>query len=531
MKIYTRYIIIAAITLLCDRSAVAQSGFYIPKAGKIFFNGDSATIFSNVNNMGNFGIGKNSFVNFAGHIWENDPQSLITDESFGGNGVLGTGGWVRFLSDSIRQQLNGGYNAATKTGPAFSNLQIQNSLGMELANSNTKIRKEITLSAGLVYLRDNILVLGDNNPGMISGYDSSRYFVTANSPGKSLLLIENIRSSDGEITFPVGSRENAYTPAAIHSHSDQGDDYYVNVFDSVKSNVTSGYNFNTESVNKTWEIGKTVRPGLDEVEIILQHLNDDEGSYFKLNRRNAYISQFNGSVWDTGFIKKTPDIGYLAYRQFMPNSGVNNRVFNNSVSSPSYFTKFAGYIDTTNKTKLWFNAYRLDWGLVRAYWVTKPENNVNYFVVQRRLSNEPDFKDIDTVSSLASNGISLIELEYNTIDNNSYTGISFYRVKTVDYYNSIFYSNIVAVGGKPAVSHNLLWPNPTPDRFFLGLNPAPEIKTIIIWNVIGQKMHEEKVNGRSIIEMGGLIAGSYLVGLLDDKGAIIETKKLIVAGK
>lgn len=539
LKIKQNTILILLVVIAFSTYAYGQQGFYIPKSGKIFFNGDSSTIFSDVNNKGSFGVGEKAFINFSGHTWENDPQSLITDESSGGSGVSGTGGWVRFLSDSFQQQLKGGYNAAIKSGPAFSKLQIENNLGVDLAESNVKVRKEITFSAGHVYLNDYIFTLGDGVPGKINGYDSSKYFVTANSPGKSLLLIENIRSSDGQITFPIGSREGSYTPAAIINHSDQGDDYYVNVFDSVRSNGTSGNNLSTEGVNKTWEIGKTNRPGLDEVEIVLQHLNDDEGSLFKLNRQRSYISQFNGSVWDTGIVQTSPEVGYLTSRSFMPNggrsfmpnSGVNNRIFNNSISSPSYFTKFAGNGDTTIKTNLWFNAYRLDWGLVRAYWVTKPEVNVKYFVVQRRFSNEPGFKDVDTVSSLAINGISLVELNYSIVDSNSYTGISFYRVKTVNYYNTISYSNIVAVGGTSVASRNLLWPNPTPDRFSIALNPASNVKTIIIWNLSGQQILVENVNGRSIIEMGGLMPGSYFVGLLDDKGVILETKKLIVVGK
>ncbi|MBK5271942.1 MAG: T9SS type A sorting domain-containing protein [Bacteroidia bacterium] len=303
--------------------------------------------------------------------------------------------------------------------------------------------------------------------------------------------------------------------------------------------MTTGSNLSSVSVNKTWEIGKTNRPGLDEVEIVLQHLNDDEGVLFKLNRQKSYISQYNSSVWDTGIIQKSPEVGYLTSRGFMPNSGrnlmlnsgVNSRVFNNSIVSPSYFTKFTGYGDTSNKTKLWFYGNRLDASLVRVFWVTSPEYYINYFVVQRRLSNETDFKDIDTLSSLAINGFSLDLHEYNIIDTNSYTGISFYRLKIFNYYTTISYSNIVAVPGKATDSPNVIWPNPTTDRFSVGLNHPWVVKTIIIWNLFGQKIHEENVNGRSIIEMGGLIPGSYFVGLIDDKGKIIETKKLIVVGK
>ncbi len=524
----TRYIIVAGF-FLCSRLAIAQPGFYVPTAGKIFFNGDTATIFFNVINYGSFGVGKKAFVNFTAPVWENAPLSLITDESNGGNGASGTGGWIRFLSDSIRQQLIGGYNAAIKSGPAFCYLQIQNPLGVELTESSAKVRKEILLSEGLVYLKDYILAVGDNDPGKISGYDSSRYFVTGNKRGAGFLIRENIRSADGRIDFPVGSRDDAYTPAAIKSNSLQGDDYYVNVFDSVKAERPIGNYLFEESVNKTWEIGKRFQPDAGNVEIFLQHLNADEGSFFTLNKRNAYVSRFNGTGWDLGSPQSYPAPGYLTSGTPLTNSGVNNRVFYNTVSSPSYFTKLTGYGDSLLQTMVWFNARRTGYSAVDVYWKTKPEINVQYFIVQRRLSNETDFTNMDTVSSQVNGGISLAELNYSLIDPNSYSGISFYRLKTVNTDTTFFYSNIIAVGGKPGGPLILLWPNPTPDKFYVSCDPALRVQAIVIWNAIGQKIKQENVNGRTIIEMNLTVSGSYLVGFVAADGTIIETKKLIVA--
>src|SRR5688572_27140455 len=82
---------------LFSHACLAQQGFYIPKASTIFFNGDSATIFSNVLNEGRLGVGKKAVLNFKGSVWENNQQATITDESNGGTGVEGTGGLIRFL--------------------------------------------------------------------------------------------------------------------------------------------------------------------------------------------------------------------------------------------------------------------------------------------------------------------------------------------------------------------------------------------------------------------------------------------------
>jgi hypothetical protein len=511
----------------------AQPGFYVPKTGKIFFSGDTATIFSNVINEGNFGIGRKAFINFSGTIWENDPLSSITDESLFFPSLRPVGGWVRFISPFKRQIVKGGYNTASKVGPAFFNVDFQNPLGVELSETNLKIRRTIRMTDGVVYLRSYILSIGNNSPGVILGYDSSRFFVTNNTPGNGYLLRENISSADGRVDFPIGSSANAYTPMAIRSNFIQGDDYYATVFDGVRQNAISGTDMNLKSVNKTWETGKRFHPDNDEDEIFLQHLNVDEGRVFNQNRQNAYVAQYTTAGWDIGSPQLLPDPGYITTGISLSNSGVNNRLFFNSISSPSFFTKLTGTGDANPQTKLWFTGWRVNKDLVHLNWRTQPEINIQYFIVQRKLSNEAVFTDRDTVLSLVTNGISYQLQVYDDNDSNSYTGISFYRLKLVKRGGTLFsYSPVIAIGNKPGPHINLLWPNPSPGRFFISLNPIIPIENVIITNVLGQKIWNEKVNGRTIIDIdSNLISGSYFVSLLTKEGAIIETKKLIIIKK
>ncbi|HTD93514.1 MAG TPA: T9SS type A sorting domain-containing protein [Chitinophagaceae bacterium] len=522
-----RYIIFSLLLALgWQQSAISQSGFYIPKAGKIFFNGDSSTIFSDVINRGSLGVGKNAFVNFSGGTWENDPLALITDESSAGNGTTGEGGWIRFLSNK-RQQIRGGYNAATRSGPSFSKIRIQNVAGVELYGGSAKVRKEISFNDGHFFLSDQVMVIGNGNPGIISGYDSSHFFVTANQPGSGLLLRENLRRGDGLVTFPVGSREDAYTPAAIRGHFNSGNDYYVSVFNGTREGAVTGNALVNESVNKTWQIGKTRGLLGDAADIILQHLISDEGSTFALNRNYAYNAAFKDNSWDSSDTRGTPVPGYLTTGSALSNSGVNSRLFLLGLESNTYFTKFAGK-PISGKTKLWFNAYRLDTGHVRVYWRTNPEMNVKTFIVQRRLANEADFKDVGAVPSKAVNGYSVVNLDYEMTDTNHYHGISFYRLMLVPYTGSTNYSDTVAVGPIPGKYSIMLWPNPTTDVFFLSIHKELNAKSIVIWNVLGQKLRQEEVNGRNIIRMHGLLPGTYFISIILSNGVIIETKKLVV---
>jgi len=311
----------------------------------------------------------------------------------------------------------------------------------------------------------------------------------------------------------------------------QGDDYYATVFDSARQNGITGVNINSKSVNKTWEIGKRYHPDNDDDEIYLQHLLSDEGNFFSQNRQNTYVAQYTNNGWDIGFPQQTPGAGYITTGTPLVGSGVNNRIFYNSISNSSYFTKLTGNGDAIIQTKLWFTGWRVNKELVHLSWKTQPEVGLKYFVVERMLTNEPAFSIRDTIASQVPNIISYSLHIYDNGDSNSYPGISFYRLRLVKTDNTFTYSQTIAIGNKPGPSLNLLWPNPSHGRFFVALNPIAPVKIIRLTNALGQKIIDEYVNGRTIIGMGEngkFASGTYFVTLLTAEGAVIETKKLVI---
>jgi hypothetical protein len=526
-----KHIIILLLLSCCCFTTQAQQGFYVPQKGKIYFAGDTATIFSNVINAGKLGVDKKAVVNFKGKKWTNDAGALITDEGNKGEDASGVGGVVRFNGpDSGRQQIDGGYNAVTHSGAAFGNLDIQNVYGVELTGSTTKVRNNLHFSTGSFYLQNNTLVIGDGSPGSITGYDSVRYIITGSS-GTGLLVRENIRSSDSWVIFPIGVTGNSYTPAAVRNLSNQGDDYHARVSDGVKKDLFTGQDLKEQGVNKTWQIGKRNYPNGGETDISLQHLVAEEGSVFSANRRYSYVSQYTSAGWDTAYPQVYPVPGVLTSGAPLANSALNSRTFTGKLSSASYFSKFTGNGDTIGAfTRVWLNGYRMDYNTVKVYWTTKPEVNTKYFVVERRLSNEPGFKNRDSMPSQAVNGYSNTYLNYTQNDANNYTGITYYRLRLVDYNGEYAYSNTVAVGGKPGGFQLLLWPNPTARHFYVGINGSASVKYVVIWNVLGQMIHREPVNDRNIISMSLWLPGNYLVGFISHSGQVLQTKKLVVTG-
>lgn len=505
--------------------AFGQSGVYVPKKGKIFFKEGTATIFSDVTNEGKVGIGKNAVVNFSGTTWTNAAGSALAVDTT----AIGTpqGGWLVFNGTS-KQYLEAGYNAAMSDGPIFHNIKLQNQSGLQLLGSSAKVARELRFVAGRLYLNNQVFVVGHYNPGIITGYDSARFFVTGSRAGGGLLVRENISSLQDWITFPVGTADGAYAPAALRSKTAAGDDYSVAVFDTVRRNLFNGGTLADEGVGKVWQVGKRFAPGQGEVELQLQHLLADEGRLFAANRARSYVSQYEGGRWDTSFLQMPPTPGTLTSGTVLVNSGLNVRPASGPFQSASYFTKFVAVSGPLLRTNLIFTGYRVSADLVKLNWQTNPEINVKKFVVERRFSNETTFRSIDTVASKAANGYSTYFLNYALDDPNSYGGVTFYRLKIFNYSDSSYYSNVIGVSGV-SFQKITLWPNPTPDKFTVILY-GHIAKYVVVHNAAGQLMWQEDVKGRSVIPMSGYAwaSGVYFVSVIGNDGRVLQTEKLLI---
>lgn len=404
---YKLYNILLVIFIIAGHVS-AQQGFYVPENGTIFLARGTITVFSDVTNNGKIGMGENTVINFKGTYWQNSLNSMITDRSHAGEGITGRSGLIRFIGDS-QQSLNGGYNAAIKAGASFYDLEINNPSGVRLYNGSAKLRNHLVLKKGMLYIEGALLTI-NGNAGSIIGANASKYIVTGNHPGSGFLIRENISRRNGFVTFPVGSKPNAYTPAIIRNLNIVGSDYYVGVFDSVRANAISGKVLVNESVNKTWEIGKLTNTNSGSTKIYLQHIEKDEGRIYKIFRRWSYVSQYDNGSWSE------------ARSDF-------------KISSSSFFTKF----------------------------------------IRRKF----------------------------------FPGIFLPRADS------------------PEIKL-LVWPTPNRGKFYASISGTSSIKNIIVFNDIGQKMIEEIVNGRSIIEMELWMPGTYFVSFVSFTGRIVDTKKTIV---
>ena len=83
-------------------------------------------------------------------------------------------------------------------------------------------------------------------------------------------------------------------------------------------------------------------------------------------------------------------------------------------------------------TGLEFYAKRISNTQVQLDWKTLQEINNKGFHIERKKENENSFADMGFVSSNANGGNSNFPLQYQKLDNNNFSGITYYRLKQED---------------------------------------------------------------------------------------------------
>lgn len=107
---------------------------------------------------------------------------------------------------------------------------------------------------------------------------------------------------------------------------------------------------------------------------------------------------------------------------------------------------------------------------------------------------------------------------------------------TVDNFGSLNFTLItcpenvsVATGGTKTSTHILISPNPTENNVRLRIEDL-ELKKLkyFVFDVNGKILDQGKIrNSEQIIELASFISGIYLIKIIDKKGNIISTTKVI----
>jgi hypothetical protein len=335
--------------------------------------------------------------------------------------------------------------------------------------SNVTMPNDLTLTSGNFVLGTNDLTVTNN----ITGGSTSSY-VKTNSTGSLN------RSVSSATNFPVGNGQ--YNPVKLTTTSSS--QLGARVIDAVYANGLSGSTINQDVVNETWDITGSLS-GSMTIEPFWS--SGDENAGF--DRTNCYVSHYTGSQWEAS--KKAAASG---------GSPLYSRV-NSGIMSLSPFA--IGSKSALPVTFTTFDA-RPHKNKVLITFATASEFNNEYFDIER--SN--DGRNFESVAIIKGAGNSLREQRYSLMDENPYLGISFYRIKQVDFDGKVSYSETRSV----RLDNNTLTITPRNTDGRIDINTNDLSYEVHIYNTSGQEVrHFSALSGTQSINIQSLLPGLYYV--------------------
>lgn len=446
-----------------------------------------------------------------------DQDSFDDDITVKGNWTNLGGTFTPSTTSTTEVTLSGTAEQNVTSGPsAFGNLIINNTsaTGVVLQDDmSIGSGRKITLTDGYVFLGNHMLTLvsGNVNPGT----PSTSSFIVTN--GKGSFAIE---AMTGSRIFPVGSSGAAaeYTPVTVDNTGGTSDRYDVKVCDNVYSdgNCSGGTLISSRTINKTWNISESVAGG-SSVDLTLQWNAAHELTSF--DRTGCFISHYTGGSW-----VQQQSVGGAT------GSGPYVRTVTNLTGSFSPFG--VGSAGSPLPIQLLhFDAQR-NGDSVLISWTTASEKNNDYFLIEKTT----DGITYTTIAKIKGAGDSDGKLHYSTIDNSPSAGVSYYRLKQVDFDGKYWLSGMEEVifdrGDHEFIFS--LYPNPTSDEAFIQFHNVEKGQQValIVYDLVGkiissQTVFIDKDNEHTIhVDFTGHPSGMYIVAAHSNN--INYQKKLIV---
>jgi hypothetical protein len=162
---------------------------------------------------------------------------------------------------------------------------------------------------------------------------------------------------------------------------------------------------------------------------------------------------------------------------------------------------------------------------VRLDWTTQTEKNNAYFEVER----SRDAVSFEPVKKITGAGNSLRTVHYSWLDEEPYSGVSYYRLKQTDFNGAYKYSEVRQVNYEP-VSKAVIFPSPASNRLTVRLDAAEDSPIeLILLNGNGAVIHRYKYLAPAKIsdmdlDVSDLAEGLYTIRVI---GPDLETAKKI----
>lgn len=155
-------------------------------------------------------------------------------------------------------------------------------------------------------------------------------------------------------------------------------------------------------------------------------------------------------------------------------------------------------------------------------WGVSNQTNNQFFEIEK----SKDAINWQKITTIDGAGTTSQYLEYQYLDKNAFKGISYYRLKQIDFNGEFSYSSIVSINIKKEIN---IYPNPAKDFINVAINSNVEPFFIKIIDNIGKEYEikeYQKQNDTIIIDIKHLPNGIYYFRWIDESEII--TKKVIV---
>ncbi|HXA01083.1 MAG TPA: T9SS type A sorting domain-containing protein [Cytophagaceae bacterium] len=150
-------------------------------------------------------------------------------------------------------------------------------------------------------------------------------------------------------------------------------------------------------------------------------------------------------------------------------------------------------------------------------WQTAVEINNSYFVVTR--SN--DGQNFTSIGVIDGKGTAGDVSSYSFIDDMSFSGTTYYRIKQVDKDGSAGYSPIAAVMSTHRPIR--IYPNPASDNIMVESGEFSEGTQLVIYDILGKAVKSNCISGNKIeINISDLPSGAYFIKINTNNNIIIE---------
>jgi hypothetical protein len=161
--------------------------------------------------------------------------------------------------------------------------------------------------------------------------------------------------------------------------------------------------------------------------------------------------------------------------------------------------------------------------IVYLNWATASETNNMGFDIEKSING----KVWNRVDFVYGNGNSNELIEYSFVDNQPYSGISYYRLKQIDYNGAFEYSKVLSINITKTINHYFrIAPNPTKGMVYFKHN-LDENYTLSIYSIDGRLMFSREMGKEELhMNINSLPLGMYIVEI--QNRTLVIKKKIVL---